>query len=195
MPLNDTSVQLGAIAHFLLAPANTEPPTWAEIQAFDPSSSPAVGIDGWIDIGHTSIDNDVTPIYEGGESTVRGSRQRSNLREQTTPVVEGITLNLLQLDQESVFLFEGGGSVDVEGVFIIPRSAQSVERALTTVYMDGVQRAGEYRSRVSARKNGGVERASANFLEFPTRFTFLSGEQPDHWYGAGFTVPEPAPSP
>lgn len=139
---------------------------------------------GWRPAGHTSLDNDFAPFYDGGESTTRGTRQNANLRTQVAVATEGVDISFVQVDNETLRMFYGGGEAPSAGVFELPDSSAPVEQSALMVYLDGDRVTGWMRPKVSAFRNGAIRDAKGGWLEFPVRLTFLqlTGRKPV-WYG------------
>ncbi|MGW4114822.1 phage tail tube protein [Actinosynnema sp. NPDC004786] len=141
---------------------------------------------GMLPAGHTSLDNDFSPIYEGGERTVRGSRQNASLKEQVAAIVEGVEISLIQVDEDTLTMFYGGGSVPEAGKFKLPTTSTPIERSFLIVYLatDGTPVA-RYYPKVSIGRTGSIRDAKGGWMEFPIRVTFLelAGREPA-FYGA-----------
>jgi hypothetical protein len=147
---------------------------------------------GWVPAGHTSLDNDFAPFYDGGESTTRGTRQNANLRTQVATATEGVDISFVQVDNETLRMFYGGGEAPSAGVFELPDSSAPIEKAALMVYLDGERATGWMRPKVSAFRNGAIRDAKGGWLEFPIRLTFLqlTGRKPV-WYGEEITDDTP----
>ncbi|MFC6090875.1 hypothetical protein [Saccharothrix lopnurensis] len=128
---------------------------------------------GLIPGGHTSLDNDFSPFYEGGERTVRGSRQNPNLKEQVATAREGVDVSLIQVDNETLLLFYGGGSASEAGKFQLPNTSAPIERSLLIVYLADGAPVARWWPKVSIGRTGAVRDAKGGWLEFPIRITYL----------------------
>lgn len=186
MALVDDSPMEAAVAHLFVAAPNTAPPTPAEIAAL---VLPVPTLTGWVNFGHTSLENDFAPFREGGESTVRGSRQNPRLRESISAVTEGMNVSSIQVLSETLRYFYGGGTTPVGGsIFEVPVTRAPIEKAVVIVYFDGGEVAAEYKAKASIIGTGAIVNGAEGFLSFPLRMTWLQGTEPDQWVGERFTV-------
>ncbi|MCO1575365.1 hypothetical protein M8C13_06270 [Crossiella sp. SN42] len=168
MPLNDAAVFLPARMHVFTAPVGTTAPTLAMVKAA-PETAPT----GWDDLGHTSLEEDIEFGSDGGDSETKGSRQVANLREIVEATVDFLTVHSIQLTNETLTLFYGGGDASKPGQFDAPAAFGTTEKALLLVFLDGAKRAGLWWPRASARRAGGIGAAADDFLRYPLRFTKL----------------------
>jgi len=147
---------------------------------------------GMVLAGHTSLDNDFAPIYEGGEATTRGTRQNPNLRTQVATATEGLDVSLVQVDADTLKLFFGGGTSPEAGKFFLPDKSVPVEKSALMVYLADSEPVAWFRPKVSIFRNGPIRDAKDGWLEFPVRITFLelTGRLPA-WYGAQITDDTP----
>jgi hypothetical protein len=184
MALVNGAVIKPGVAHVLLAPVNTVAPTTAVVSALT-ADNPTVA--SWDNFGHTSLDNDFAPFMDGGDSTVEGSRQNPKLRESVETSTEGVDVSSMQVTSETLNFYYGGGTA-ADGSFQIPTASAPIERAALVVYFDGNTVVAEYHSRASIRRSGPIRNTADGFLEFPIRFTWLQGTNPDKWIGDAFDV-------
>jgi hypothetical protein len=147
---------------------------------------------GWVSGGHTSLENDFSPFYEGGESTTRGTRQNANMRTQVATATEGLDISLVQVDNFTLSAFYGGGSGSEAGKFNLPTSSTPIEKSVLVVYLDGERVAAEMHPKASVFRNGAIRNAKGGWLEFPVRMTWLTlaGREPS-WYGDQITDDTP----
>ena len=185
MALDDGSAVEPGIAHFFYAPANTAAPTTAAVLALT-STNPT--LTGYTNLGHTSLENDTAPFVEGGESTIRGSRQKPQLRESVAATVRGMDLSSIQTTSEILTFFYGGGTV-YDGYYEPPTVATPQQRAFLAVYFDGTEVIAEHRPLVSIRANGAYRNAASGWFEWPLRVTYLTGSTADRWIGEMFDAP------
>lgn len=148
---------------------------------------------GWENAGHTSLDNDFAPFFDGGESTTRGTRQNANLRTQVATATEGVEISRVQADTDTLKSYYGGGEGVAAGRFDAPDSATPIEKAVLIVYMDGERRIAEYHPKASVVRSGAIRTAKGGWLEFPVRFTWLKvpGKAITTWYGDEITDDTP----
>ncbi|MCK2242320.1 MULTISPECIES: hypothetical protein [unclassified Crossiella] len=183
MPLNDSAVFLPSVVHIFTAPVGGPAPTLAMVKAA-PATAPA----GWDDLGHSSTEEDIEFDTDGGDSEVKGSRQVRNLREITEATVDFLSVNSIQLTNDTLTLFYGpGGDTSKPGQYDAPSAFGTAERGVLLVFLDGAKRAGLWWPRTSIRRNGGIGAAADDFLRFPLRFTRLqaSGQPSERWLADG----------
>lgn len=186
MALDDDSPMEAAVAHIFFADSNTTPPTPAEINAL---TLPTPTLTGWVNFGHTSLENDFAPFREGGDSTVRGSRQNPRLRESISSITEGMNVSSIQVLSETLEFYYGGGTTPVGGgIFEIPVTRTPLEKAVVIVYFDGTVVNAEYHAKGSIIGTGALVNGAEGFMSFPLRMTWLQGTEPDQWIGENFTV-------
>ena len=185
MALDDDSPMEAAVAHIFVAEPNTAPPTPAAIAAL---TLPVPVLAGYVNFGHTSLENDFSPFREGGESNVRGSRQNPRLRESISAITEGMNVSSIQVTSETLEYFYGGGTTPEAGIFEIPVSRTPLEKAVVVVYFDGDVVDAEYHARSSIIGTGAMVNGAEGFLAFPLRMTWLQGTEADQWIGESFEV-------
>lgn len=173
MALSDKAVFIPGQGFCYVAPVGTPKP--ADLNAPD---SP------WENLGHTSIEDGLTITRDGGDSEVLGTWQNQALRERRDPVVFALTLYLLQISNETLALYFGGGDASTEGVFGVNTNFTPQERALYIRIVDGANEADLYIPKVSIGSDDDVEVDVENFLAFPVRMTVLgvTGSNLMEWY-------------
>ena len=179
MALNDAAVIIPAAGHVYFAPVGTPKPA----SLTNPGSP-------WEEIGHTSRDDGLTITKDGGDVTVLGSWQNQNLRSRTDPIVYALTLHLLQVSNEVLKLYFGGGDTGQADTFGVGINPAPQERAMFIRIVDGGSEAPLYIPKVSVIADDDVSVDVENFLSFPVRATVLgvSGSNLMEWYGAGLGV-------
>jgi hypothetical protein len=180
MGLDNGGVVKPTIAHIMTATTDTVAPSAAAVDALN-SAAPVLS--GWVNIGHTSLDNDFSSFLEGGESTVVGSRQVAQLRETVATATEGVDISSIQTTSDVLVMYYGGGTTPGAGKFQIPAISTPIEKAVLIVYFDGTTIVAEYHSKASIRRSGPVKNAGSGWLEFPIRLTWLDGANADEWIG------------
>lgn len=185
MALDDDSPMEAAVAHVFIADSNTTPPTPANINAM---TLPTPLLTGWVNFGHTSLENDFAPFREGGDSTIRGSRQNPRLRETIAAITEGMNISSIQVLSETLLYYYGGGTTPGAGIFEIPVSRVPIEKAVVVAYFDGTNVEAEYHARASIIGTGALVNGAEGFMSFPLRMTWLQGTETDQWIGENFTV-------
>jgi hypothetical protein len=180
MALADEEVVIPGTGHVYFAPVGTPKP----VSLITPATP-------WEEIGHTSAENGMTITRDGGDSEVLPSWQNPNLRERRDPVVFALTFNLLQISNETLALYFGGGDITDDGVFGVNIVPVAQERALFMRIVDGANEWPLYIPKVSLSSEDDVEVDVEAFLEFPVRATVLgvTGSNLMEWYGANLGTP------
>lgn len=173
MALDDASVYIPGQGAVYFAPPGTPVP--ASLTA---PASP------WDNIGHTSVEDNFTITLDGGDTEVLGTWQNTALRERRDPQVYALTFHLLQVSNEVLALYFGGGDQSGTGVFKVSPTFTPQERALFVRIIDGSNEAALYVPKVSIGPDDDVEADIENFLSFPVRCTALgvSGGNLMEWY-------------
>jgi hypothetical protein len=174
MALDDAAVVIPGTGHVWVAPAGTAKPS----DLSNPGSP-------WAELGHTSIDDGMTITRDGGDSEVLGTWQNPSLRERRDPVVFALTLHLLQIDNNTLDLYFGGGDTSVEGVFGVNLISQPAERAMFIKIVDGSNEFPFYIPKTSIASDDDVEADVEAFLAWPIRATILgvTGSNLMEFYG------------
>lgn len=192
MALSDNAVIIPGRGYaFINDTPGAAPPadTPAEVAALDLEAD-TLATD-WRNLGHTSRDNNVSLGRDGGEVTVKGSWQNAALRTQKSPVVWTIGIAALQIDNDVLRLYFGGGDVTQPDSFGLPDTPVSQEVALYVVLVDGDTRLPLYFPKVDIGGADAIEVDPENFLEFALAATVLkaSGEDLGRIYRAGLGNP------
>lgn len=132
-------------------------------------------LNGWKTIGHTSREDMPEFGFDGGDKEVKGTWQKSQLREvETDPMVDFLTLFLHQFDTDSFTLYYGNDSSATPGVFGVSGSAVApVERAFLIIVVDGDARVGFYAPKASIRRDDAISMPVDEFAALPIRATWL----------------------
>lgn len=146
---------------------------------------------GWNNLGHTSRDNNVSLGRDGGDAEVKGSWQNPALRTSKSPVIWTIGIAALQITNEVLTMYFGGGDVTQPDSFGLPDTPVSVERGLFVVMVDGSTRLPLYFPKVDFGGSDAIEVDPENFLEFALAATVLkaSGADLGRIYRAGLGDP------
>jgi hypothetical protein len=174
MALDSTAVVLPGTGHlFLHNTPGTAPPadTAAEVAALNLES--ATIATGWNHAGHTSRENNVTLGRDGGDRTTRGSWQSPALRETVAPITWTFGFKALQISNDNLAMYFGGGSIATVDRFDVPDSPTPVEKALFVVMVDGSYRLPIYIPKVSCLGGDPIEADVENFLELDIVATVL----------------------
>lgn len=163
MAINDKAVFKPGTAHFYTAPVGTALP--ADLR--EPASD-------WTHMGHTSLEDILSAASEGGDLTILGSLQKRNLRSARAPLTEGFTVNLLQLDEESLKFYCGSNAVKSEDgrVLNVPETPVPAEAAWYVVMYDGTVDAGLYTDKAEFMRADDVSVSDTESLvQLPVRVT------------------------
>jgi hypothetical protein len=180
MALDDTQVIIPGTGYvFLNETVAAAPPgdTTAEINALDLTS--ATLATGWANLGHTAREDNVSLGKDGGDVSTVGTWQTSALRTTVDPITYTLAINALQVSNETLTLYFGGGNDAGTDVFDQPDTPTAIDRALFLVMVDGSTRLGVYVPKVSVIGSDAIEVDPADFLQFNLTCTFVkSGSNP-----------------
>lgn len=162
MALNDSAVYIPGTGRVYVAPAETVRP----LSLVAPATP-------WEELGHTSRDDGLTITRDGGDSEVIGTWQNPSLRERRDPASFAITMQLQQIDNNSLEMYFGGGDASVVGEFGIPTVSETTERAVYVRIIDGANEIGLYVPKVSIAAEDDIELDVEGFMSLPVRMTVL----------------------
>lgn len=176
MAINDKAVFKPGVAHFYTNP---------EVGAALPADlrNPT---DGWVHMGHTSLEDIIEASSDGGDLTILGSLQKRNLRSSRAPLTEGFTVNLLQLDEDSL-KFYAGANVEVNStdgrLLGVPESPEPTVAAWYVVITDGTMDAGLYTDKAEfMRADDFAVSDTESLMQLPVTVTPLgTGKNPYSW--------------
>jgi hypothetical protein len=194
MPLTDNATIIPGTGHVLTGVVGTAvKPTLAALETFaaDTSVPPA----GFLDLGHTALDNVLTFGQDGGDSETKGTWQNPSLREVlTSQIIDSIVVPALQIkDNDVLRMYYGGGDDTVANEFSVPDISVPQERVLLVVMVDGEGVLGLYASKVSIRRDDAIAVDTTDFLTLPLRLTFLkvTGKPKMTWIAEGLGTVTP----
>jgi hypothetical protein len=169
------------------APAPADTP--AEVAALDLEADTLAT--GWRNLGHTSRDNNVSLGRDGGETEVKGSWQNAALRTTKSAVIWAISIAALQIDNDVLRLYFGGGDATQPDSFGLPDAPVSQEVGLYVVMVDGATRLPLHFPKVDIGGSDAIEVDPENFLEFALTATVLkaTGQDLGRIYRAGLGDP------
>lgn len=122
----------------LVAPPDTAAPDY---ELLDPTAPTG----GWVALGHTSRDNNVSLSKGGGDATQRGSWWDDALRSTYDPITWSVNVNSIQIDSTTLGLAFGGGTADGEaGTYDVGGTITPQKKALFILIVDGSTRMGIY---------------------------------------------------
>lgn len=174
MALDDTAVVIPGTGYvFLNLTLGAAPPaaTPTALNALDLTS--ATLATGWDNIGHTAREDNVSYTREGGDTNTVGTWQVPSLRTTVDPVTRGLSMNALQVGNETFTLYFGGGDDSGTGVFDEPDTPVAQDRALFLVMVDGASRLGLYVPKASIIGSDAIEVDPEDFLQLSLGATFV----------------------
>lgn len=138
MGFNPNATTIPGRGTVLVAAPDTAAPDYETID-------PAAPTGGWVALGHTSRDNNVSLSKGGGDSTQRGSWWDDALRATFDPITWSVNVNSIQIDQITLGLAFGGGTHDgAAGTYDVAGSVTPQKKALFILIVDGSTRMGIY---------------------------------------------------
>lgn len=138
MGFNPNATTIPGRGTVLVAAPDTAAPDYETIDPAAPSG-------GWVALGHTSRDNNVSLSKGGGDSTQRGSWWDDALRATFDPITWSVNVNSIQIDQITLGLAFGGGTHDgAAGTYDVAGSVTPQKKALFILIVDGSTRMGIY---------------------------------------------------
>ncbi|GEM_PF-2953765 len=189
--INDLALLIPGRGNVLVGAAEAAVPSFASIVAYAANFSTA--IPGFATLGHTDPEDLPEWGSDGGDTEVRRTWERLAVREVTTdPPVNYFVVKPLQFDNDTMKLYEGGGTYSTPNVFASPSSPAPTVASAIVVYLDGAAVVAEYVPRVSIRKEGAPEHSVDDWSKLPLRFTQLSPTtalKPHYWIGENFGTP------
>lgn len=163
MSLDDDAVLIAKTGHIYVADAGTAYP-----------GAPAAPASPWVEVGHSSADSPLSLQRSGGDSTTKGTWQKSSLRSDIAPVVYQWVFSLLQQDELAFQLYFGGGAVDGTGDFVVPDSPTAQEKALFIRIVDGANDWYRYAPKVAIIGSDNMEDSTEDFTSMPVTATVLT---------------------
>jgi hypothetical protein len=190
MTLNDNAVVIPGRGTVLYATPGTAF-TEDDLDELDLDAVTPVITAGYTWLGHTSSDNNVSLSKSGGEKTTKGSWWNKALRVSTTPIDWDVTVNSLQVDAATLALAFPGGSLNgTTGVFEVPDSVGTVDKAVVVYIQDGAQHMALWWPKLSLSLGDAPSIDPENFFEIQLagRSLSVSGKR------MGIIPPRPIPA-
>lgn len=136
MARNDAAVLKPTTGHYYYNPTvgATVP---ADLTAITGGTGTAAG---WVEFGHTSIEDLLSITSEGGEVTVLGTLQNPNLRTSTSARTETFAFTLQQFDEASLKFYFGSNAdahADDARFLTVPSKPTPVVGSFLVVFEDG----------------------------------------------------------
>lgn len=168
--LIDEATVVPAVGEYWFHPeVDTAPPA-------DPDNPEA---DGYIDLGHTALEDPFAINSEGGEQTVLGTWRNKSLRTVYTPRVESVAFVLQQWEEDSYRLYYGANAeMDENGYVMVPSNPTPTRGTLFTLIRDGDETLPLWFPSVSIYRADDISADPEAFMGLPVRATILgrSGE-------------------
>jgi hypothetical protein len=138
MGFNANATTIPGKGTVLVAPPDTACPDYETIDPTSPTG-------GWVALGHTSRDNNVSLSKGGGDATQRGSWWDDALRSTYDPITWSVNVNSIQIDGTTLGLAFGGGTQDgTAGTYDVAGTVTPQKKALFILIVDGSTRMGIY---------------------------------------------------
>lgn len=139
MGFNANATTIPGKGTVLVAPPDTAAPDYETV---DPTGTLS---GGWVALGHTSRDNNVSLSKSGGDATQRGSWWDDALRSTYDPITWSVNVNSIQIDATTLGLAFGGGTHNgTNGTYDVAGSVEPQKKALFILIVDGTSRMGIY---------------------------------------------------
>lgn len=133
IPLNDEAYLIPGNAFVYTAAAGTAAPLAADLDA---------PLAAWTLVGHLGLD-DGTGMpsfeFEGGETTVKGSMSKKNIRSSVSKITRSVAFSLSQFDRTGLGLYYGGTGGATTDLFGVKAASDGVptNHALLFTFRDG----------------------------------------------------------
>jgi hypothetical protein len=185
MPQIDEAALVAGAGFIYLADPDTAKPT-----VTDPTSPGA----GWVNIGHTSLEELPEFGREGDDPETIGTWQNNNLRQTSPSVTYQVTFQSVQASKETYQLYFGAGpeAMQPDGSFRIPARPTPQIKALLFVIVDGENFVPLWHPRASLLGSDAVAMSTDYFMAFPITATFLGSSTIGNAIGEWMPILEPA---
>lgn len=163
MALDDSTLVIPGVGYIHTAPTGTSKP-----------ADPAAPATPWVDNGHTSEDG-LTINFEISKTKRRTWRSRAGVRVSVDEVNFTLSWTGLQLDNETLQLYFGGGDISTADMFGVVKNPSPVERALFIRLVDGTKEVDLYVAKTAIAGSGEATANPEDFTGWP-----LEAEVLDH---------------
>lgn len=161
MSLDDTTLVIPGVGYIYTAPAGTTKP-----------ATSSVPVTPWVDNGHTAEDG-LTVKFELKTTKRKTWRARAGVRVSVDDVDCTLGWTALQVDNETLSHYFGGGDVSAAGVFGVLKSPAPVERALFIRLVDGLHEVDLYVAKAAIIAAGEIKATPEDFTGFELEATVL----------------------
>jgi hypothetical protein len=170
MGINKSATIVPGHGTLFVADLNTEMPAdWTD---FTLTGTPPTD---WVNIGHTSKDNQPKFTKDGGDKTVLDSWLSDGVEVIYASTNWGLTFGRLQLDEDGLDM-AFGGNFDTDGGYIVPSSNPGLEKALVLFMTDGTGSLLFYMPNTSSALGDAPSIDATKFLELPMSSTILTAD-------------------
>lgn len=178
----------------LVADPDTAPP--ADYLTLDPTGDLSVSAPGWVAVGHTSRDNNVSMSKDGGDATARGSWWTEDLRSDRAATTWSMTANSIQVDAVTMGLAFGGGTLNTAQGFYDVGDIVPQKKAVFVLIVDsGGSRMALYVPSTSVAIGDAPEFPTDSFFEIQLAFAIQSSAATGkkfRWYHPALKMVAPA---
>jgi len=168
MSLDDTTLVIPGVGYIYTAPAGTAKPT----SATAPPST-------WVDNGHTAEDG-LTVTFELKTTKRKTWRARAGVRVSVDDLDCTLGWTALQVDNETLTHYFGGGDISAPGVFGVLKTPAPVERALFIRLVDGTHEVDLYVAKAAIAASGEIKATPEDFTGFELEATVLDHAAATH---------------
>lgn len=170
MALDDTSLVIPGTGFIFTAPTGTTRP----VNATTPAAP-------WVDNGHTAEDG-LTVKFELKTTKRKTWRARAGVRVTVDDFDCTLGWTALQVDNETLTHYFGGGDISAPGVFGVPKTPAPVERALFVRLVDGTHEIDLYVAKAAIIAAGEIEAGPEDFTGFELEATVLDHAAAAHLF-------------
>lgn len=161
MALDDTTLVIPGVGYIYTAPTGTAKPASA--------AAPATP---WVDDGHTSEDG-LSVTFELKTTKRKTWRSRAGVRVTVDDMDLTLGWTALQLDNETLAQYFGGGDITAPGVFGVVKTPAPVERAMFVRLVDGTHEVDLYVAKAAIAAAGEIKATPEDFTGFELQATIL----------------------
>ncbi len=168
MALDDTTLIIPGTGYIFTAPTGTAKPT----------SLTAPGTP-WVDNGHTS-DDGLTISFEISKTKRTTWRARAGVRVSVDEIAFKLSWTALQLDNETLSNYFGGGDISDPDVFGVLKNPAPLEKALFIRLVDGAKEVDFYAAKAAIGGAGESTASPEDFTGFPLEAEILDHAAAEH---------------
>lgn len=161
MALDDSTLVIPGVGYIHTAPTGTPKP--GNVNA---PPNP------WVDNGHTAEDG-LTVKFDIKTTKRKTWRARAGVRVSVDDVDFTLAWTALQVDNETLTKYFGGGDIAAAGVFGVVKAPAPVERALFIRLVDGTHEVDLYVAKAAIAASGEAKAAPDDFTGFPLEAAIL----------------------